>query len=177
TGIVPELVAHYRAHEPTITCCRDATEAIARLRAAGVVLAAISDGPIESQQAKAKALGVDGWSSATVLTAELGDGRSKPAPEPYLEVQRRVPGAVSYAYVADNPTKDFISPRRLGWRTVRIRRANGLHRAVQSADDVDVEITDLDNLEAALWPGVGGPVRSTLATPPSRSQSEEGPKK
>lgn len=149
--IVPELVATYRNHAPTIEPCDDASLALTRL-APEVSLGVITDGPAESQRAKATALGVHRWSQATVFTAELGPGRSKPAPEPYLEIVGRLPPADTYAYVADNPVKDFVSPRRLGWRTVRIRRPGGLHQAVASGDDVDVEVEDLHDLEQMLWP-------------------------
>ena len=54
------------------------------------------------------------------------------------------------AYVADNPAKDFVAPHRLGWRTVRVRRPGGLHAEVPSGDDVDAEITGLDDLDTAL---------------------------
>ena len=40
------------------------------------------------------------------------------------------------AYVADNPKKDFIGPRRLGWRTVRLQAPEQLR--------VDVEPTTAD---------------------------------
>ena len=38
-----------------------------------------------------------------------------------------------FVYVADNPRKDFIAPRALGWRTVRIRRRGGEHVAYGAA--------------------------------------------
>jgi putative hydrolase of the HAD superfamily len=53
-------------------------------------------------------------------------------------------------YVADNPIKDFAGPRRLGWRTVRIRRPGGLHADLPSGDDVEQEIASLDELSERL---------------------------
>lgn len=147
--LVVDLISCYRSHRPAITPCADSVMAVARLRQVAR-LAVISDGPIESQRAKAEVLGIDEWSQATVLTAELGEGRSKPAKDPFVEVQRRIPGAVWYAYVGDNPLKDFVAPRQLGWRTVRVRRPGSLHEQIENGDDVDTEITDLAGLEAAL---------------------------
>jgi putative hydrolase of the HAD superfamily len=153
--VVSDLVELYRQHAPTIQPCADAAHAITRLRPTGP-LAVISDGPLSSQRAKADALGVDRWSDLTVLTATLGEGRGKPAPDAFELVERQFPDAPGYAYIGDNPAKDFLAPRRLGWRTVRLRRAGSLHEQVRSGPDVDVEITDLDDIEEAL----GGPVRS-----------------
>ena len=52
--------------------------------------------------------------------------------------------------MADNPAKDFAGPRSLGWHTVRLRRADGLHAAAPSGPDVDREIVTLDELDEAL---------------------------
>jgi putative hydrolase of the HAD superfamily len=53
-------------------------------------------------------------------------------------------------YVADNPIKDFIGPKALGWGTVRIRRKQGLHFAAESVGDVDIELPDLTTLDEVL---------------------------
>ena len=52
--------------------------------------------------------------------------------------------------MADNPAKDFVSPRQLGWRTVRIRRTGGLHAEVAGGSDIDVELSCLDELLPVL---------------------------
>ncbi len=57
--------------------------------------------------------------------------------------------------MADNPAKDFVAPHRLGWRTVRVRRAGGLHAEEPSGADVDVEIAGLGELDTALAWDVG----------------------
>ena len=147
--LVVELVECYRRHRPAIEPLAGPTAAVARLRAIAR-LGLISDGPFESQRAKADALGVDDWSQATILTAELGDGRGKPAPDAFVEIERRVPDASWYAYIGDNPRKDFVAPRELGWRTVRVRRPGSLHQELDSGDDVDIEVDDLSDIEAVL---------------------------
>ena len=49
----------------------------------------------------------------------------------------------------DNPKKDFISPKALGWHTVRIRRAGALHAELDVAPDLEAAETNenLDELE------------------------------
>ena len=40
----------------------------------------------------------------------------------------QIPGEPSeFVYVADNPNKDFVTPRRLGWETIHIDRPGGLY--------------------------------------------------
>src|SRR5690606_10373283 len=72
------------------------------------------------------------------------------------------------AHVADNPAKDFVAPRRLGWRTVRVRRPGGLHAGVPSGDDVDVEIPTLAELDAAPGPAPAPAPRAAPCPPRPR---------
>ncbi len=55
--------------------------------------------------------------------------------------------ADAFIYIADNPVKDFAAPHHLGWSTVRIRRAGGLHSAETRADPApDYEMNDCSGL-------------------------------
>jgi len=56
--------------------------------------------------------------------------------------------ARGFVYVADNPRKDFIGARQLGWRTVRVRRDGGEHHRYEAsvAEAADVEIASLREL-------------------------------
>src|SRR5437667_312129 len=49
-------------------------------------------------------------------------------------------------YLGDNPRKDFVAARRRGWRTVRVRRPEGEHAALETGDTADHECTDLNGL-------------------------------
>lgn len=161
-GVVPspdtvaEMVGRYRRHEPDIVLLDDARACLDRVgdgahdrSALGV--AVVTDGPLASQRAKARRLGLDGWTREIVFTEALGPGLGKPHPAAFELVERHL-GASGDAcvYVADNPAKDFGAPRRLGWRTVRVRRSLGLHADRPSGDDIDHEIADLDGLEPLL---------------------------
>ena len=146
--LVDSLVDVYRSHEPSLGLLADAETVIASLGARpGIAMAVVSDGPLKSQRAKAGAVGANRWSALTVLTADLPAGLQKPSPRPFELVQdatgRR---GASCLYVADNPAKDFVGPKQLGWRTFRVRRPGSLHEAIDSGDDVDVEAKDLSSL-------------------------------
>ncbi len=148
-GLVDELVTVYRSHRPEIDLLPDAALCIDTFRAAATALGVISDGPIESQRAKAEALEARRWAQHVVLTAELPEGHQKPSAEPFRLLEQLSgsagPGCV---YVGDNPVKDFAAPRVLGWRTVRVRRPGSLHAEVPSGADVDLEVDDLVTLPA-----------------------------
>lgn len=143
---VQELVRRYRSHRPAISLLPDAVEALGAL-SGRVPVAVVTDGPVVSQRAKVDALGLARLAAPVVLTAELGEGFGKPHPRAFQLVEAAVgQSGASCVYVADNPAKDFAGPAALGWRTVRVARAGGLHAKVPSGPDVQVEMCDLTSL-------------------------------
>jgi putative hydrolase of the HAD superfamily len=150
SGGIGELVRVYREHKPTIALLEDARTAIEEWSERGL-LAAITDGPLASQQAKAHALGLAQWCRPIVFTAELGEGRGKPHPAAYIKVETVLGLRPDQCvYIADNPSKDFITPNERGWTTLRVRRPRSLHEAEASGSDVQWEVTSLASLPSAL---------------------------
>lgn len=148
--LVGELVRVYRLHDPAIELLDDAAACL-DLLVGRVTLAVVTDGPIDSQRAKARALGVDAWADVTVFTSELGDGFAKPHCRAFELVEQVTSCEASECvYLADNPAKDFRAPRSLGWVTVRVRRPQGLHARLASGPDVDAEIQDLSAFPAVV---------------------------
>jgi putative hydrolase of the HAD superfamily len=148
--VVRGMVECYRTHQPRIELLRDAAALIEQLRGR-VRLAAVTDGPLESQRAKVEALDVHAWADLVVLTMELGPGFGKPHPRAFEVVEERLGTHGSdNVYLADNPGKDFVAPHAMGWRTVRVRRPESLHAATRGDDDVDFEVTDLATVAELL---------------------------
>ncbi len=133
---VARCVAAYRGHAPAISLLPDASALLARLTGVAY-LGVVTDGPAVSQRAKVLALGLERLVDRVVVTDELGPGRSKPHPAAFELLQKHAgANGRDCVYIADNPAKDFIAPAALGWRTVRVRRPDGLHAAVESGADV-----------------------------------------
>jgi putative hydrolase of the HAD superfamily len=159
----PELIARlvdvYRAHQPDIELEADALTCLEALKGR-VALASVTDGPLRSQEAKAATLDLARWMEPIVFTEELGSGFGKPHRRGFELVEKSVDcfGA-RCLYIADNPAKDFLGPKSLGWRTIRVRREEGLHAAVGSGPDVDAEMPDLGGLSGLIrsldGPGLG----------------------
>ena len=123
--LIGQLVTVYRSHEPDIELLPDAQSCLAAVVGFRAT-AAISDGPLESQRAKARALGLNSRLDHVVLTAELGPGAGKPSTKAFEIIEQRSGYRGSQCvYLADNPNKDFIGPAALGWHNVRIRRPGG----------------------------------------------------
>jgi putative hydrolase of the HAD superfamily len=84
-----------------------------------------------------------------VCTGEWGEEFYKPHPRAFEFIQKKFgDGDRTFAYVADNPAKDFHAPIALGWNTVRVRRFGALHFAKEALENFTpkLEIPNLWNL-------------------------------
>lgn len=123
------MVRAYGAHTPSLQLFDDAAEILDQYR--GATLGLITDGHAKTQQAKAVALGLPERFAEIVYTGALGPDRAfhKPHPRAFEIIAaalRRAPGD-RFAYIGDNPAKDFVAPNALGWLTVLVDRPH--HRA------------------------------------------------
>jgi putative hydrolase of the HAD superfamily len=132
-----ELVAVYRSHRPDIRLTAEARAVLDRLASRGLRLGALSDGPLESQGAKAAALDLARWCDPVVLTAAYAESFWKPGTAGFAAIADawNLP-AEALAYVADNPDKDFVGPNRLGWMTVRVRHERQLRHHLEPVDEI-----------------------------------------
>lgn len=147
--MVPAMIECYRNHMPAIELHRDADRAIRRWRGA-FFLALISDGPLNMQEQKVKALQLAQQLDLIVLTDIWGAEFWKPHPRAYELVEERSGHrGEACVYLADNPAKDFLTPNRRGWRTIRIRRPSCLYRGVEPAPGgaAQFEVQSLDEVD------------------------------
>lgn len=143
--LVASAVQRYREHVPNIRLAADAELCLAQLVRI-TSLAAITDGSAISQRRKVERLGLARFMNPVILTEELGAEMAKPNPAAFLRVQEFFASESAFVYVGDNPHKDFVAPHSMGWTTVRIRRAGGLHCDAESGTDVDCEVDSLTDL-------------------------------
>jgi putative hydrolase of the HAD superfamily len=153
-SLIAQIVEIYRAHNPRIAMFPDAVD-ILGWAAPLFRLALVTDGYAGVQARKIRALRLEPIIGCRVITDELGRQFWKPSPEPFRLVMVRCPGpAAGFLYIADNPRKDFIGARHLGWRTVRVRRTGGEHFAYEPAlaEAADTEIATLSSLRQLVQP-------------------------
>ena len=112
------LIQKYREHEPTLSLASNVKQLLKKLCAEGHDFGIITDGRAATQRNKIRALGLDQWNSAIAISEEMGV--EKPHPKSFLRLQHRFAG-MPLVYIGDNPAKDFVAPRRLGWTTVCVR--------------------------------------------------------
>jgi putative hydrolase of the HAD superfamily len=118
---IPELVEVYRSHLPKITLLPDIRLLLVSLRQSGYRLGVVSDGFLQSQQAKVRALGLETLVDTIQLTDKWGKDFWKPHPRAYERCAEELKLSHSeLCYIADNTVKDFIAPNELGWLTIKI---------------------------------------------------------
>ena len=149
--MVQQLVEVYRSHAPDIGLAMDAQSFLSRWPHP---LGLISDGPLLSQSNKVRALQLERWFECCLLTDKWGREFWKPHTRAFrtIEAHFDVSGP-QCIYIGDNPEKDFFACHQLGWRSIRIRRQNGMHSGRESSGSqaADEEISSFDEIFDTLY--------------------------
>ncbi len=132
--LIQDMVDVYRDHFPRLTLLEDARailDAVEGKKKLGI----ITDGFLNAQKNKVKALKLEERFDAIVYSDQFGREGWKPSPQPYQKIMEllRCTGP-ECLYVGDNPAKDFVTARALGWKTVQISRENGVYASVVARD-------------------------------------------
>jgi carbamoyl-phosphate synthase large subunit len=118
---LPTLLQVYRSHHPTISLLPGTAAILRGLKDRGIKLGLVTDGFASVQRRKITALGLEVYLDAVVCTDELGQGCCKPSQIPF-EVGLTLLGVSpeDSAYVADDLSKDFAGPNRLGMKSAQV---------------------------------------------------------
>jgi putative hydrolase of the HAD superfamily len=124
---IAELVRVYREHRPEIRPYDGAADMLARLRPR-FRLGILSDGFLPAQRLKLEALGIERFFDVVIYTEEMGREAWKPSTAGFEAMRERfdLPHA-AFAYVADNPAKDFVAPNSLYWRSIQFVHPGQIH--------------------------------------------------
>lgn len=145
--LIPKLVEIYRKHIPNLILYPDAEAVLYTLRKRGYKLGLITDGNVEVQRNKVKALKIRDLFNCIVFSDEYGIEKRKPNSLPYQKVIKRLKIEPKEAfYVGDNPYKDFITAKKLGIYTVRILRGQYKNVELNKAFEADYQIKNLEEL-------------------------------
>lgn len=119
------LIDWYRNHQPDITLYPNVKETLEQFLTHGK-LALVTDGRSITQRNKIKALGLTAMFSSIVISEEIE--LEKPCRANFEKVMIDISGS-HYYYVADNLSKDFITPNHLGWTSVCLKdQGKNVHR-------------------------------------------------
>jgi HAD superfamily hydrolase (TIGR01662 family) len=135
-GILPRMLATYRAHVPSLWLFHDAEATLRQLRSEGWQLAILTNGLPEVQALKVDALGVRALVDHVVFAADHAPG-GKPHPAAFQEVLRRFALPSDHCVmVGDDVECDVHGARAVGMAAIRIARGN---RSAECGSDAVVE--------------------------------------
>lgn len=125
---IADYLTVYRNHFPHISLSDGVRSTLDALARKGVVLGLITDGRSVSQRNKIKALGLEKWFADKNIIISEEFGSEKTEERNFCYFNQLYPEA-SFAYVGDNPSKDFLVPNGLGWETIMLKDdGRNIHR-------------------------------------------------
>ncbi|MXP44326.1 HAD family hydrolase [Allopontixanthobacter sediminis] len=144
---IARLVDIYRNHSPEIALANDAAAFLSGGDRS--TRAIITDGPEKTQKAKIASLRIGGDFGLILTTGSWPAGYGKPHIRAFSQIMNWS-GAPpeQHVYIADNPAKDFLAPRQLGWRSIQVNRPGRIHDPVPPAAPyaAEAEVASFDEL-------------------------------
>ncbi|WHY71040.1 HAD family hydrolase [Fictibacillus enclensis] len=147
--MIIDMVNVYRSHRPNIQLFEDARWLFNEINE-NVKVGLITDGYLVAQQMKVEALNIKHKFNAIIFSDTLGREYWKPSPIPYERLIYQLNSDHKQCvYIGDNVTKDFITAKWLGWKTVQISRGDGIYSNTvikQSQYQADYKIEEFKEL-------------------------------
>lgn len=136
TALIKQCVKVYRGHEPILSLFSEAEECLKRLHNHPIYI--VTDGNHLVQRHKVQALGLEPMIKRCFYTYAHGLQYKKPSPycfEKICKLENVTPESV--VYIADNPYKDFVGLKPLGFQTIRV--LTGAYRYVRMPPPFEAE--------------------------------------
>lgn len=150
---VTDLVTIYRNHNPNIALSYDTKAILSTIKKEAYKVGLITDGRSLQQHHKLKALGLENYFDATVISESFGS--SKPDARNFKYYETLFGAMYHYVYIGDNTNKDFIAPKALGWTTICLKdKGRNIHKQSFKGDvskQPQVVIEHLSELTSLLF--------------------------
>lgn len=153
-ALVKKCITTYRLHKPDIELPELSKQILNLLSSHCLYL--VTDGNKNVQKNKVVALKLDSYMEKCYLTYRYGMHNSKPSPYCFNLISDKenvLPEEI--VYIGDNPKKDFLGIKPLGYRTIRVMTGQYKDVKVPESDNADIQISSLSELIGALkiiWP-------------------------
>lgn len=147
--LVRECVSTYRTHTPAISLTDPVRAMLAGL--AGHRLYLVTDGDPDVQARKIAALGIAPYFAETYRTGAYGPDAGKPSLTCFELIRAREKCAwPDIAYVADDPSKDFVNLRKVGARTIRVHTGRCAQATAERGFDAEEHVDTVTEVPALL---------------------------
>lgn len=144
-----KCVTIYRQHVPDIKLSDEGERCLTRLKHCPLYI--VTDGNKLVQHNKLMALGLYGRVKHCFITHRHGIQHAKPSPYCFEKIAKWEKCRTDeIVYIGDNPRKDFVGLKPLGFKTIRILQ--GQHKSIIADEHYEAEVTirSLDQLDEDL---------------------------
>lgn len=149
--LINDLINIYRSHIPEIKLLPEIKKMILFLRTNKYKTGIITDGYKNNQEKKIKSLGLETLIDIIIYTDQWGREYWKPSIKAFEEASKILGLTHSeLCYIGDNPEKDFLAPRSLGWCTIRYRHPNQLNVKLEPKTLNHAPHFDMDNYDKLI---------------------------
>jgi putative hydrolase of the HAD superfamily len=139
----------YRRHAPEISLWPEADACLDRLSPFPCYV--VTDGNKLVQSRKLRALGLPARMRRCLPTHQYGRSHAKPSPACFLKIaawEGVTPRDV--VYVGDNPRKDFVGIKPLGFLTIRVRTGAYRHEKADANHEAHASLPSLEHLDTSF---------------------------
>lgn len=138
-SILPTLIKTYQFHSPNIKFYDDVMPCLNDLKQNGIRTGIITDGRVEGQEAKLKALNCYGLFEKIIITDSLGGIEyRKPNPKAFELMKNHFNCEFDeMMYIGDNPEKDFYIEKTHKVKTIQIQRKDNLYTSKLYLNDYE----------------------------------------
>lgn len=136
---VEKAILVYRTHKPNIVLPQESIEVLKYYSSLKIPLYIVTDGNKIVQNNKIEALGVRKYIKKDFITHRYGLKSSKPSTYCFEKIAKLE--KLDYkdiVYIGDNPNKDFVNIKKLGFRTIRIKQ--GIFMSLKKTKEYEAEI-------------------------------------
>ena len=135
----------YRTHNPKIKLNPEALECLKRFK--NIKKYIVTDGNKLVQKKKIDALNISVFFEKIFITHRYGLHHSKPSPYCFMkisEIEKKSPDSI--IYIGDNPKKDFINIKKLGFKTIQILNGPYARLKMSKEHQPHIKINSLDEI-------------------------------
>lgn len=154
--LAKKCVSIYRLHKPNIKLPSESVKVLKQLENYPLYL--VTDGNKIVQSNKVQALQLDDYMDKCFITYRHGLKHSKPSPYCFQLIAKREKVEPEHiVYIGDNPSKDFVGIKSLGFRTIRIMTGQHVKKQVPEEFNAEIciqHISELPNALKLIWPEV-----------------------
>lgn len=148
-SLLKKCISIYRYHDPKIKLNNDALRCLQRFKNYNKYI--VTDGNKLVQKSKINALNASQHFKKIFITHYYGKKNAKPSPYCFLKISKLE--NVSFdqiIYLGDNPNKDFIKIKEMGFKTIQILKGPYRNINLSSKFHADLKIKSLDEITENL---------------------------